>query len=274
MTDQLDVVICTWAGEDRDVALATLRATAAQAPVVLVDMCPDERIVAGAREIDGVKVHHVPGSSGLGESRQRGLEASERRLVAFLDADAVPRRGWRDALLAAVAPDDVAVAGGPVLAVWPERRPPALFRTQAAGDFLSMLDLGPEQLDVPRVLPGNMVVDRELTGADVFAADLGRREGELLGAEEIQMMVRVVAEGRRIVYTPGAAVDHRTTSDRMRWRWMWRRVEAAGRESALTEHRLEPIPRPVSAGDRLFQAAVAPAFVLGRWRARRRQPKP
>ena len=270
MNDPLDVVVCTWAGEDRDVALRTIRAAAAQSNVVLVDMSPDDRIVGPASQIAGVTVHYLPGSSGLGESRQRGLSVSERRLVAFLDADAIPRPGWRDALTAAIAPPDVAVAGGPVLPVWPVR-PPALFRSASAGDFLSMLDLGPEPLDVPRVLPGNMVVDRELTGEAVFSTELGRRESELLGAEEIRMMVRVVAEGRRIVYTPDAAVDHLTTGDRMNWRWMWRRVEAAGRESVLTDRRLEPIPRPVSARDRLFQAAVAPAYLLGRRRAGRRR---
>lgn len=270
MSGQLEVVVCTWAGEDRDVALRTLRSTAAEAPVMLVDMSPDDRIVTPAAGIHGVSVHHLPGSSGLGESRQFGLSVSESRLVAFLDADATPRPEWGKALARAIAPADVAVAGGPVLPVWPARRPPALFRSASAGDFLSMLDLGPEPMDVPRVLPGNMVVDRELTGEAVFSTELGRRDGGLLGAEEIRMMVRVVAEGSRIIYAPGAAVDHLTTDDRMSWRWMWRRVEAAGRESALTHERLEPIPRPVTLRDRLFQASVAPAFILGRRRARRR----
>src|SRR5207253_1244589 len=139
-----------------------------------------------------------PGSTGLGASRQVGLAHAPARFVAFLDSDALPRPGWLVALTGAAAEDGVAVAGGPVLPVWPASgRAPALFSTAAAGAFLSMLDLGPQPLDVPRVLPGNMLVDRAATGEQVFAGDLGRRGEDLLGAEEIEMMVRVRAEGAR-----------------------------------------------------------------------------
>jgi GT2 family glycosyltransferase len=264
-----DVVICSWAGDDREVVLATLRAAGAQAlpgRIHLVDMSPSDDLAERAAEIAGVSVHREPGSSGLGDSRQRGIEHADARYVAFLDSDATPRPGWLAALVEAIEQADVAVAGGPVLPLWPPgRRPPPLFGTQVAGDFLSMLDLGPRLLEVPRVLPGNMLVDRELTGGDVFSPELGRRAGELFGAEEIEMMLRVRAAGRRIVYAPGAAVDHRTRAERLSWRWMWRRVHAAGREAAHQAARLEPLPRRLSARDRVFQALVAPAFVHGRY---------
>jgi GT2 family glycosyltransferase len=268
--DDANVVVCSWAGEDADLTLQTLAACAeqtAEGGTLLVDMSPDERIVGRARDIPGVVVHHVPGSSGLGESRQHAMSVAPARYVAFLDADAVPRPGWLAALREAVAPAGVAIAGGPVLPVWP-RTPPRLFRTASAGDLLSMLDLGPAALDVPRVLPGNMIIDRTVTGDQLFAPELGRREGSLVGAEEIDTMVRVVEEGARIVYAPGAAVDHRTTSDRLTWRWMWRRAHDAGREAALHGHALAPMPRPATGADRLFMAAIAAPFLLGRLRRR------
>jgi glycosyltransferase involved in cell wall biosynthesis len=263
------VIVCSWEGDDAELTLAAARAAVDQAGTgraILVDMCRDDRIVRPAGAIDGLVVRHVSGSAGLAESRQLGLEASAERYVAFLDSDAVPHPGWLDALLAAVRPSDVAVAGGPVLPLWPDRRPPALFRTRPAGDFLSMLDLGPARRDVPRVLPGNMIVDRELTGELVFSAHMGRSGADLLGAEEIEMMLRVADRGLRVVYEPAAAVHHHTRAERMTWRWMWRRVEAAGRESAANRRALEPLPRPVSIADRAFLAAVAPAYVLGRLR--------
>jgi hypothetical protein len=268
-----DVVICSWAGDDRAVTLETLRAAAAQAEpgrVHLVDMSPGEDLVALAGEVRGVAAYWKPGSSGLGESRQFGLQLVRGRYVAFLDSDAMPRPGWLAELHAAAQPADVAVAGGPVLPRWPsDRRPPALFRTHSAGDFLSMLDLGPLPLDVPRVMPGNMLVDRELTGETVFATGLGRADGDLVGAEEIAMMVRVRAEGKRVVYAPGAAVDHATRADRMSWRWMWRRVHAAGREAAIHRAPLDPMPRRFGLRDRLLLALVAPAYLHGRYLSRR-----
>jgi hypothetical protein len=274
LVDGATVIVCSWEGDDPALTLSVVRAAVAQSGAgrtILVDMCRDARLADPASAIDGLLVRHVPGSSGLGESRQIGLDASDERYVAFLDSDAMPRPGWLGALAGAVAPDDVAVAGGPVLPLWPERRPPALFRTRPAGDFLSMLDLGPERRDVPRVLPGNMIVDRELTGEAVFSAHMGRSGGDLLGAEEIEMMLAMGERGLRVVYEPAAAVDHRTSADRMSWRWMWRRVEAAGRESALNTRALEPLPRPVSMRDRAFLAAVAPAYLLGRRRGRARR---
>lgn len=269
----MSVVVCSYAGDVPELTLRCLRDVAAQAAAgrtLLVDMSPNERIAGPAREIEGVAVHRVPESTGLGWSRQWAVERAGTRYVAFLDSDAFPRPGWIAGLRAAIDPVDVAIAGGPVLPLWPEGvRVPRLFRTASAGDFLSMLDLGPAPLDVPRVLPGNMVIDLELVGGSAFGEALGRRGGDLLGAEEIDMMLAVVASGRRIVYAPDAVVDHRTTADRQNWRWMWRRVEAAGREAAYERRRLDPLPRRLTPGDRAFQAAVALPFLTGRLRGRR-----
>lgn len=271
--DDTTVVVCSYAGDDAELTLRCLRAVAAQAApgrTLLVDMSPDERIAGQARRIAGVEVRRVPESTGLGWSRQHGLERAGTRHVAFLDSDAIPRPGWLAALRDAAEPADVAISGGPVLPVWPAGvRVPRLFRTASAGDFLSMLDLGPEPLDVPRVLPGNMLVDVEALGASGFGTELGRRAGDLFGAEEIAMMIAIVERGLRVVYTPGAAIDHTTTADRQSWAWMWRRLEAAGRESVQQRERLEPLPRRLTPGDRVFQALGAVPFLLGRRRGRR-----
>jgi hypothetical protein len=114
-----------------------------------------------------------------------------------------------------------------------------------------------------------MLVDVEALGASGFGTDLGRRAGDLFGAEEIAMMIALVDRGLRIVYEPAAAIDHVTTADRQTWRWMWRRLEAAGRESVQQRQRLEPLPRPLTPGDRLFQALGAVPFLVGRRRGRR-----
>jgi mycofactocin glycosyltransferase len=262
-------VICTWQGDDRELALRVVRAAAAQGPAVVVDMSPGDDLVAATANIDGVDALHEPGSSGLGESRAIGYARADARHVAFLDSDALPREGWLDALSAAVSEPGVAIAGGPVVPVWPAGvRRPWLFGTASAGDFLSMLDLGPSAMDVPRVLPGNMIVDRESVGSGPFDPSLGRRAGRLVGAEEIAMMLRAVERGERVRYVPGAIVDHHTRADRMSWRWMWRRVHAAGRESALTAARLEPMPRRLTLGDHAFRLVSAPAFLAGRRAAR------
>jgi GT2 family glycosyltransferase len=82
------------------------------------------------------------------------------------------------------------------------------------------------------------------------------------------MMLRAADRGERVRYVPAAIVDHRTSAERMSWRWMWRRVHAAGRESALIEARLEPMPRRPTVGDHAFRLLSAPAFIAGRRAAR------
>ena len=267
--DDVAVVVCSYDGDDPSLTLRCLSAAAAQGPVLLVDMSSTERIATPAAAFERVQVLRRPKSHGLGESRQAGIQASDARYVAFLDSDAIPRAGWLDALLESAAVERVAVAGGPVVPVWPERKPPLLFRTQAAGDFLSMLDLGGERIETPRVLPGNMIVDRSLTGEGVFTPDRGRRPASLVGAEEIEMMLRVREAGHAIVYEPRAIVDHHTRAERMSWRWMWRRLEAAGREAAQNRQELEPLPRRLTRTDHLFRLLGAPAFGLGRFRGGR-----
>jgi len=265
----VDVVICSYDHDVPELTLDVLARAAQQADggrTLLIDMSPDRTIADPASEIPGVVVHHVPESSGLGESRQIGLERSDSRYVAFLDSDAPPRPPWRSALARAVADDDVAIAGGPVLPIWP-RRPPRLFRTQTAETFLSMFDLGPEPLEVPRVLPGNMAIDRERTGTP-FQAHLGRRAGQLLGAEETQMMIDAKRDGWRILYVPDAAVDHHTRPERLNWRWMWRRAYAGGREAAMHGPRLEPVPRDLGLIDYAFLGAITVPFFAGQAKER------
>lgn len=261
-----DVVICTWAGDDLDLAVDVIRAATAQARrVIVVDSWPDSRL---RDRLDDVQIVEVAPGTLLGRGRQLGLEASDARLVAFLDSDARPREGWLEALVRAVSPTDVGVAGGPVLPVWAGRLPP-LFDTQPAYDLLSMMDLGREPKDVPRVMPGNMLVDREIVGDEVFETGRGRIDDDLVGAEETMMMVRLVGGGRRIVYAPDAVVDHHSPAERLSWRWMWRRAEASGREAGSLPVALDPLPRSLGWRDRAFLAACVPPYLLGRLRSRR-----
>jgi hypothetical protein len=269
--DEIDVVVCSYAGDDLDLAVSAIGTAVAQlgdrGRVLVIDSWPDASLRERVND-PAVVVEQVAPGTPLGEARQAGVQLSSARRLAFLDSDAIPRPGWLDALAVAVAADDVAVAGGPVLPVWPDgRRVPRAFRTQPAYDFLSMLDLGPATLDVPRVMPGNMVVDRELTGEEVFSRGWGRRGNDLVGAEESLMMLDVLDRGLRIVYEPRGAVDHHTKPERMSWRWMLRRVEAAGREAHLLGRREAPLPRTFTTNDRVFLGTVAPAYFTGRLRA-------
>src|SRR5204862_5653963 len=125
-----------------------------------------------------------PHSSGLSDSRNRGLGLADTRYILFVDADAIPERGWASALRNAFASDErTALVAARILPLWPSGRP-MLFDTAPAEDFLGMLDLGGEEREVPRVMGTSFALDRErLPSPAPFATELGRRPGSLAGGE-------------------------------------------------------------------------------------------
>jgi GT2 family glycosyltransferase len=228
-------------------------------PIVVVDMStrPDVREVCAGRS--AVTYHPFGDSGGVSHSRNRCVAVAQTRRVAFLDSDAFPEPGWLEPLAAALSEPDVAVAGSRILPAW-ESRPPRLLHTVTASDWLSLLDLGEERLDVPRIMGTSYAIDRDLVPDPPFDESLGRRPGWPLAMEENVLCEQ--ARGR-VVYEPRSVVRHRIPADRATWRWMWRRAHAAGRETRAAS-RFEPMPRrALKPRDRMFQAVVLPPFLAG-----------
>jgi GT2 family glycosyltransferase len=83
----------------------------------------------GAADLRYPKTRVIPtGPAGPSEKRDRGSREARGRILAFLDDDAFPAPGWLTAVVAALAPGDVAAVGGP--AVTPPHDGP---REQASG---------------------------------------------------------------------------------------------------------------------------------------------
>lgn len=233
------------------------------APIVVVDMSTRD----GVREQCAARAQHVSydpfaQSGGVSHSRNRCVALAGTRYVTFLDSDAFAEPGWATAQRACLDGDRVAVVGSRILGAF-ERRPPRLMRAVTASDWLSLFDLGPEPLDVPRVIGTSYALDRERVGQPPFDESIGRKPGWPLAMEENVLCDRARAAGWRVVYEPASVVRHRIPVERASWRWMWRRAHTAGRETR-SAGRFEPIPRPpLTLRDRAFQAAVVVPFALG-----------
>jgi GT2 family glycosyltransferase len=231
-------------------------------PVLVVDMSRSDVVRRVAETRRDVRYHAFPESGGVSDSRNRCVELADTRYVAFLDSDAFPAEGWLPALAARVADGDVGVAGARILPAW-EVRPPRLMQAATASDWLSLLDLGNEPLEVPRIIGTSYAVDRELAPDPPFDDSLGRRPGWPLAMEENALCDEVRAAGARVVYEPRAVVRHHIPRSRATWRWMWRRAYTAGRETRMAG-RGDPLPgRRLGLRDRTFQAAVALPFAVG-----------
>jgi GT2 family glycosyltransferase len=233
-------------------------------PVVLVDMSADDgvRRVCELRSSE-VRYFHLPGSRGVSDSRNAVVAQVATRYVLFLDSDAVPEPGWAAAMRAAFERDpDAAVVGARVLPRWTSS-PPRLLRTGYAGDFLSLFDLGEEPVTVPRIMGTSYAIDLERVPERPFPPELGYQVGNPLGGEEVELCERAQREGWTVLYEPAAVVRHIIGPGRATWRSMQRRAFHAGQEARRLRHRHPALPRKVTRADRLFQAAIAPAFAAG-----------
>jgi GT2 family glycosyltransferase len=233
-------------------------------PILVVDMSRGEGVRRACAE-RGDAIHYVaaPDSSGISDSRNRAVAETRTRYLVFVDADAIVTPGWAAGMRAAFdRVERVAIVGARCTARWAEP-PPRLFATAPAGDFLSLFELGDEPLDVPRVVGTSFAVDIERIPRQPFRVDLGIGPDSRLGGEEVELCERVRAAGWRVRYEPGAHVRHAIRPGRATWSSMLRRAYHAGQEGRRIGHRLDPLPRPIRPADRVFQAAVAPAFAAG-----------
>lgn len=209
--------------------LATLGTDAGEV-VVVDDGSRDPGAVRGAAATVGASVLRNETPQGPGGARQRGWRASDRPVVAFLDADVEVPPGWLDALLAhlddptvaAVAPRIRAQAGDAPrwLARYEDRRFP--------------LDLGP--LPGP-VRPGSRV-SYVPTAALVVRRDaleaVGGFDETLHLGEDVDLVWRLAARGLGVRYEPAVVAQHPSRSTpraalRQRFRYGTSTTPLAGR---------------------------------------------
>ena len=197
----LTVVVCTLGeaavGETVESIAASARAAARNVQTVVIWQGQGRPALP-----DGAEVI-FSASLGLSQARNIGLEAARADLVAFVDDDERVDESWVAAALAAFAADpSLEGAFGPVLAA----------EDGAAPYFAS----GPEQKTFEgRYRPpwvvgtgGNMVLRREtLVRAGGFDTRYGA--GAPFGAaEETDLVMRLLAKGGRLLYTPELTVYH------------------------------------------------------------------
>jgi mycofactocin system glycosyltransferase len=207
--------------------------------VVVVDDATEPPLVA----IEGTILVRRVVQQGPGAARMSGLDAVETSLVAFVDADCVPREGWLRPLLAHLDDDRVGLAAPRVVSVAGDGAS-ALARYEA---LRSPLDLGPVEARIAPTTRVPFVPAAALLVRVDALRQVGGFDASLQVGEDVDLVWRMIASGWRARYEPRSVVAHRPR----RTLGATARQRLAYGRSATALHRRHP-------------GAVAPAIV-GPW---------
>lgn len=141
-----------------------------------------------------------------GDKRDFAAELAAGEILAFLDDDAYPDKGWLRAALPHFRRSEVAAVGGPGVT------PPSNDAYQRASGWILASVFGSGRYRY-RFLPGKLqeVDDFPSMNLLVRKADftaVGGFKSRYWPGEDSEFCSRLVAEGRRIVYEPEAVVYH------------------------------------------------------------------
>ncbi len=222
------------------------------ATIVVDDGSADAAGIRAVTERGGAILLRHPEARGPAAARNAGLAAAATPLVAFLDSDVVPQPGWLGPLLARFADPAVALVAPRIVAL-----PPIhgwLSRYEAVR---SSLDLGADPaLVVPKsrvayVPSAAMLVRRDAAGAGF--------DERMHVAEDVDLVLRLHAAGRRVRYEPSSRVahDHRTT---LRAWWLRKAYYGTGAAPLSLRHPGSVPPMVLNT----WSAAVAVLLLRGR----------
>lgn len=150
----------------------------------------------------GTRVLRHARSLGPGPARETGWRSTDAPVVAFVDAEVVPERGWLERLLPHLADPTVAAVAPRIL---PAGGTGPVGRYEAGA---SPLDMGPAEATVrpgspvPYVPTAVLVVRREALEA------VGGFDPDLRHGEDVDLVWRLVTAGWTVRYDPEVTATH------------------------------------------------------------------
>lgn len=147
---------------------------------------------------------------GLNNARNRAIREARFDLLAFLDDDVLVDPGWLVGLLRSFDESGAGMIGGRVRLWWEEVQRPGWMIPELE-DHLSALDLGEElkPMAEARVVGANFALTRAaFNDAGEFRPDLDRKGKSLLSGGETDFILRAMARGHRLFYSPWPSLRH------------------------------------------------------------------
>jgi mycofactocin glycosyltransferase len=187
--------------------IAIVRVALTEGPVIVVDDGSRDGSPARAADL-GAEVLANGGRRGPAGARNTGLRAARSDLVVFLDADCTITAGWRSGLAGLLLADPELALAAPRVRSLPGRS--ALARYDRRN---SPLDLGRAASLVGPGRRVSYVPAAALLARRSALLDLGGFAEEMRFGEDVDLVWRLVAAGRRARYVPAREVLHAPRTD-------------------------------------------------------------
>ena len=226
------VAICTWnrcsALEQTLHGLSRLAAPAdATWELLIVNNNCSDRTDQVIRAFEGrLPVRQVlEPRSGLSHARNRAVAEARGAYILWTDDDVTVCRDWLVEYIRAFRRwPDGSIFGGPIEPCFDGTPPdwlveiyPAIAGVYAARDF------GPEPMPLSRdVIPwgANYVIRADAQAKHLYDPDLGYRPGRLVGWEETEVILALLAGGAKGWWVPGAALRHHVPKQRQTTKYL------------------------------------------------------
>lgn len=194
------------------------------AHIIVVDDESPEPITVPSHTSFGVSVQCVrrPTNGGPAAARMTGLAFVDTALVAFLDADCLPRPSWIEPLLEHFVDPEVVVVAPRITAIEPLGVPdhPLLTRYERAH---ASLDRGAERGRVRARTRVSYVPSAALVCRVDALVDAGGFDETLNVGEDVDLVWRLDERGHTVRYEPSVTIGHRHRTTP--WAWLRRRFD-------------------------------------------------
>jgi glycosyltransferase involved in cell wall biosynthesis len=204
--------------------------------LVIANGCTDksEAVAADATRSSLIPLRCIPEYRlGLSHARNRAIDEAKYDVIAFLDDDVDVDANWLSAMAAAFSEGGYAAVGGRAHLVYPNQKPQWLDPRDEG--FLTKVEHGdePRAAGADELYGVNLAISRDwMNKVGRFRTDLGRIGASLIGDEEAELLMRIVAAGGKLFYEPRAVVGHRVPFSRLQRKWFWRRCFHGNRSFA------------------------------------------
>jgi glycosyltransferase involved in cell wall biosynthesis len=195
-------------------------------------------------------------SQSLSVSRNIGIKHASSRYVAFTEPDCIVKQGWGKALSEAFNTGASIVGGRILLKMNGKER--FYHKSIAVRELFGQHDKSEEIVETDRVLGGNMAINKELLGNEAYFDErYGRNNEVLVGGEDTTFCKRVREKGYIVCYHPNASVEHLIQPERMKLRFLVKRIFFHGFSRAGTGG----VPRKINRKFNRYDYVVLPFFV-------------